>query len=135
MRSIVHQDEDHPYRLMTIPARTTRESLACLAETRAEELEGFLTGVFGEQERLEVPEPLGESLDTLMELDGIFSGMQALLEDPEKPASTKDLEGLRKQFTELTAIAEQEIHAIVVEARVLREQELALEQKEGSAVH
>ncbi len=130
-----HQDEGHPYRLMTFPARTTRESLACLAETRVEELEGFLTGVFGDQERLEVPEPLGESLDTLMELDGIFSGMQALLEDPAKPASAKDLQGLRKQIAELTTIAEQEIHAVVVGARVLREQIGALEEKEGSAVH
>jgi hypothetical protein len=131
----VHQDEGHPYRLMTFPARTTRESLACLAETRVEELEGFLTGVFGDQERLEVPEPMGESLDTLMELDGIFSGMQALLEDPEKPASAKDLNGLRKQIAELTFIAEQEIHAVVVGARMLREQIGALEEKDGSAVH
>jgi hypothetical protein len=131
----VHQDEGHPYRLMTFPARTTRESLACLAKTRVEELKGFLTGVFGDQENLEVPEPMGESLDTLMELDGIFSGMQALLEDPEKPASAKDLEGLRKHITKLTAIAEQEIHAVVLGARVLREQAVALEEKEGSAVH
>lgn len=130
----VHQDEGHPYRLMTFPARTTRESLACLAETRVEELKGFLTGVFGDQEDLEVPEPMGESLDTLMELDGIFSGMQALLEDPAKPASAKDLEGLRKHITKLTAIAEQEIHAVVLGARVLREQIGALEEKEGSAV-
>ena len=78
---------------------------------------------------------MGESLDTLMELDGIFSGMQALLEDPEKPASAKDLEGLRKHITKLTTIAEQEIHAVVVGARVLREQIGALEEKEGSAVH
>ena len=41
----VHQDEEHPYRLMTFPARTTRESLACLAKTRVEELKGFLTGI------------------------------------------------------------------------------------------
>ena len=64
-----------------------------------------------------------------------MAGMQALLEDPAKPASAKDLEGLRKQFAELTAIAEQEIHAVVVGARVLREQIGALEEKEGAAVH
>jgi hypothetical protein len=131
----VHQDEGHPYRLMTFPARTTRENLACLAKTRVEELKGFLTGVFGDQENLEVPEPMGESLDTLMELDGIFSGMQELLEDPAKPASAKDLEGLRKHITKLTAIAEQEIHAVVVGARMLREQEFVLDKKEGRFVH
>ncbi len=59
----VHQDEGHPYRLMNFPARTTRESLACMAETRMEELKGLLAGVLGDQENLEVPEPMGESLD------------------------------------------------------------------------
>ncbi len=131
----VHQDEGHPCRLMAFPARATRESLACLAEARVEELEGFLTGVFGDQEHLEVPAPMGESLDTLMELEGIFAGVQALLEDPEKPASARDLEGLRKQLAELTAIVEQEIHAVVMGARVLREQDVALDQKVGSVEH
>ncbi|MHB8385266.1 hypothetical protein [Metallibacterium sp.] len=68
---------------------------------------------------------MGEPLDTLMELDGIFSGTQALLEDPAKPANAKDLEGLRKHITKLTAIAEQEIHAVVLGAHVLREQACA----------
>ena len=131
----VHQDEGRPYRLMTFPARGTRASLACLVKTRVEELEGFLTGVFGEQERLEVPAPMGESLDTLMELEGIFAGVQGLLEDPEKPAGARDLNGLGTQLAKLTAIAEQEIHAVVMGARVLREQDVAPEDKAGSALH
>jgi transposase-like protein len=52
-----------------------------------------------------------------------------------KLASAKELEGLRKHITKLTAIAAQEIHAVVVGARVLREQIGAQEEKEGSAVH
>jgi len=116
----VHQDEKQPYRLMKFPAGVTRASLACLAETRAEEIDGFLTGVFGDQENIEVPEPMGASLDTLMELVGIFSGMQALLEDPEKPASAEDLEGLKTHIAELTAIAEHEIHDVCCAIRSVR---------------
>lgn len=131
----VHQDDKQPYRLMPTPVRATRKGLASLAKTRAEEIDGFLTGVFGDQENLEVPEPMGTSLDTLMELVGIFAGMQALLEDPEKPASTEDLEGLKAHVVELTAIAEREIHDVVIGTRVLREQEGAMKERAEAGVH
>lgn len=101
----IHQDEMQPYQLMPTPARATRKSLASLAETRAEEIDGFLTGIFGDQENLEVPEPMGAALDTLMELVGIFAGMQALLEDLEKPAGVEDLKSLKAHVVELTASA------------------------------
>jgi len=124
-----HQDETQPYRLTPMPARATRKSLASLVETRAEEIHGFLTGIFGDQENLEVPEPMAESLDILMELREMFSGMQALLEDPEKPASTAELKTLKAHTAELTHIVEREIHSVVIVARVLREQEGAMEEK------
>ena len=125
----VHQDETQPYRLTPMPAQATRKSLASLVETRAEEVHGFLTGFFGDQENLEVPEPMGESLDTLMELGEMFSGMQALLEDSEMPASTADLKALKAHIAELTNIIEQEIHSVVIVARILREQEGAMEEQ------
>ena len=93
----MHQDEAHPCRLMALPTRVTRESLACVAEIRVEELHGFLTGVFGDEENLELPGSMGESLDRLMELEGIFAGMQELLEDPDQPATASDLKGLQSK--------------------------------------
>jgi len=131
----VHQDETQPYRLTPMPARATRKSLASLVETRAEEIHGFLTGIFGDQENLEVPEPMAESLDTLMELGEMFSGMQALLEDPVKTASTADLKALRAHLAKLTNIVEQEIHTVVIGARVLREQEGAMEEETELTEH
>lgn len=131
----MHQDETQPYRLMPMPARATRQSLASLVETRAEEIHGFLTGIFGDQENLEVPEPMAESLDTLMELGEMFSGMQALLEDPQKPASTTDLKALKTHLAELTHIVEQEIHSVVIGGRILREQEGAMAEKTELTEH
>jgi len=131
----VHQDEAQPYRLMPMPARATRKTLASLIATRAEEIRGFLMGIFGDQEDLEVPEPMAESLDILMELRDMFSGMQALLEDPEKPASTAELKTLKAHTAELTHIVEREIHAVVIAARVLREQEGAMEEKTEMTEH
>ena len=131
----VHQDETQPYRLLSMPPRATRQSLGSLVETRAEEIHGFLTGLFGDQENLEVPGPMADSLDTLMALGEIFSGMQTLLEDPEKPASTDDLEGLKAHIAELTKIAEQEIHAVVIGGRFLREQEGAMGEKTEITEH
>ena len=131
----VHQDETQPYRLTPMPARATRQSLTSLVETRADEIHGFLTGIFGDQETLEVPESMADSLDTLVELGEVFSGMQTLLEDPEKAASLTDLKALKVHIAELTHIVEQEIHAVVIVARVLREHEGAMEEKTGRAVH
>jgi len=130
-----HQDETQPYRLTPMPARATRQTLASLVETRAEEIHGFLTGIFGDQENLELPEPMADSLDTLMELDEVFSGMQALLEDPGKPASTADLKVLKAHLAELTHTVEQEIHSVVIVARVLREQEGAMKEKTELTEH
>ena len=70
-----------------------------------------------------------------MELGEAFSGMQALLGDHEKPASPADLKALKVHIAELTHIVEQEIHAVVIVARVPREQEGAMEEKTGRAVH
>ena len=131
----VHQHETQPYRLTPMPARATRKGLASLVETRAEEIHGFLTGIFGDQENLEVPEPMAESLDTLMELGEMFSGMQVLLEDSEKPASAADLKALKAHITELTNIIEQEIHSVVIVARILREQEGAMEEQTELTEH
>ncbi len=78
---------------------------------------------------------MGESLDALMEVEGIFAGMQELLEDPAQPATASDLKGLRAQVAELTAIAERAMHAVVLDARTLREQELARDEKRGAVVH
>ena len=82
-----------------------------------------------------VPEPMAESLDTLMELDEMFSGMQALLDDPEKPASTACLKALKAHLAELTRVVEHEMHAVVIMARGLREQEGATNEKAELTEH
>jgi hypothetical protein len=78
---------------------------------------------------------MAESLDILMELRDMFSGMQALLEDPEKPASTAELKTLKANTAELTHIVEREIHSVVILARVLREQEGAMGEKTEMTEH
>jgi hypothetical protein len=65
----------------------------------------------------------------------MFSGMQALLEDPQKPASTTDLKALKTHLAELTHIVEQEIHSVVIGGRILREQEGAMAEKTELTEH
>lgn len=131
----VHQDADHPFQLTPLPRQATRESLACVAKTRAEELDGFLTGVFGDQEKLNVPDPMGQSLESLMDLEDEISNVQTLLDDPDQATGASVLEGIGRQLVELTATAEREIHAVVMAARNMRELDDALEQKAASVVH
>jgi hypothetical protein len=51
-----HQDRSLPFRLMRIETAPTREGLAALALMRRQELDGFIEGLFGREEQVDLPE-------------------------------------------------------------------------------
>ena len=128
----VHQVDDRPYRLMKPPKLAKRSSVAFIAKVREEELEGFLHGIFGDGEDLQVPGPMAQALENLMQMSGMFAGICELLADSSKPASTEDLQGLMDNITKLTAIAEAEIHDVAMEARMMREGDGAMLRQQSS---
>jgi hypothetical protein len=128
----VHQETDRPYRLMKPPRRASRPSVAFIAKVREEELEGFLHGIFGDGEDLQVPGPMAQALENLMQMSGMFAGICELLADSSKPASAADLQGLMDNIAKLTAIAETEMHDVVMEARMMREGDGAMQRQQSS---
>jgi hypothetical protein len=120
-----HQERSAPFRLTRMEVAATREGMARLARLRREELEGFVEGLFGDKESLNLPERAHKALSALAEIRAMLEGAQVLAEDPTKPAASDDIAVTIGHFRELTRIAEHEIHEAVLSCTRARRQMLA----------
>lgn len=69
-----HQDRDSPFRLTRIETVPTRAGLAAMALMRRQELDGFIHGLFGREEAVDLPERAHRGLDFLGQMRAIRSG-------------------------------------------------------------
>jgi len=81
-----HQERNMPFRLMRVAVPETREGLAQLAQIRREELDGFVEGLFGAAESLELPQRAHHAIEALSELRAIFDGLHELANNPANPS-------------------------------------------------
>ena len=117
-----HQERSAPFRLVRIEIPETREGLARIALIRREELDGFVEGLFGKEQSLELPERAHRALDALSELRAIFDGLHELAGNPTKPVTSDDIAQTRRNVRELTKIGEREIHEVVLSCTRARRQ-------------
>ena len=120
-----HQERAAPFRLTRMEVPATREGMAELARLRREELEGFIEGLFGDKESLDLPERAHKALGTLAEIRAMLEASQVLAEDPTKPAPPGEIAVTLGHFRELTRIAEHERHEAVLSCTRARRQILA----------
>ena len=120
-----HQERSAPFRLVRAEIPETREGLVRIALVRREELDGFVEGVFGKEESLELPERAHRALDTLSELHAIFDGLYELAGNPTKPVTADDILHTRRNIRELTKVGEREIHEVVLSCTRARRQLLS----------
>ena len=120
-----HQERSVPFRLTRVEVPATREGMATLARLRREELEGFVEGLFGDKESLDLPERAHKALGTLAEIRAMLEGAQVLADDPSKPAAPDDIAATIGHFRELTRIAEHEMHEALLSCTRARRQMLA----------
>jgi hypothetical protein len=119
-----HQDRNSPFWLARIETAPTREGLAGLALTRRQELDGFIEGLFGREEVVDLPERAHRGLDELGQMRALFAGVLQLAGNGTKQANDKDVETTLRRMRELTKIAEHEIHAVVLSCNRARKQML-----------
>lgn len=117
-----HQERNAPFRLTRIAIPETREGLAHIALIRRDELDGFVEGLFGAEEGLELPERAHHALKSLSEMRAIFDGLHKLAGNPAKPVSPDDIPQTRRNIRELTKIGEREIHEVVLSCTRARRQ-------------
>ena len=117
-----HQERSAPFRLTRMNVPASREGLVALARLRREELDGFVDGLFGDQERLDVPERAAKALDALAQLRAMVEATRVLADDTSKPAEPGEMAVTLHHFREMTRIAEHEMHEVVLSCTRARRQ-------------
>jgi hypothetical protein len=117
-----HQEPSAPFRLVQIEVPGTREGLERLALTRQEELEGFVEGLFGDSESLDLPEQAHRALGVLGEIRAMITATREVAGNPGKPGTSADVHETFELFREITRIAEHEIHQAVLSCVRMRGQ-------------
>ena len=120
-----HQERSAPFRLSRPDVAATREGLATLALIRRQELDGFVEGLFGAEETMDLPERAHRSLGTLSEMRALIAGVLDVATNGNKAATVGDIEGTLRHMREMTRIAEHEMHAVVLSCKRARRDMLA----------
>lgn len=120
-----HQDRDSPFRLTRIETVPTRAGLAAMALMRRQELDGFIHGLFGREEAVDLPERAHRGLDFLGQMRALFAAVLHVATDEGKAATDTDMEKTLRHTREMTKNAEHEIHAIVLYCKRARKHMLA----------
>jgi hypothetical protein len=121
-----HQERSAPFRLVRPDVMATREGLATLAMIRCRELDGFVEGLFGDEETIGLPQRAHRGLDTLSKMRALMAALSRMARDETKAATDQDVQTSLRNVREMTKIAEHEIHAIVLSCARARRQMLAV---------
>jgi hypothetical protein len=120
-----HQDRDSPFRLTRIETAPTREALAALALMRVQEIEGFVHGLFGRKEEIDLPERAHRALDDLGKMRALFGAVQKVASGVVKDATLDNMEVTLRHMREMTKNAEHAMHTVVLYCKRARRQMLA----------
>jgi hypothetical protein len=119
-----HQSTKHPFRLPRFEVTPTRQALHDLAHTRAQELKGFVDGLFGAEIEMLLPQKAHEAVVALAELHTMFDGAAGMLADEAKPAPVHELKALLRNLQQMTIIADEQINKAVQSCKRARGQHL-----------
>lgn len=122
-----HQDRRTPFRLTRELVPVTRADLLALALLRTEELSGFVDGLYGDADELELPEKAHAAVDKLVELHGMFEAAATLLGDKSQPAPQQELAEFARNGQVMTRIAEELINKTIQSCKRARVERLKME--------
>jgi hypothetical protein len=105
-----HQKRSQPFRLMRMVVPQTIKGLAAITLMRREEIDGFVDGLFGTEESIDLPERGYRALGELGEIRAMLAGACELANRPDQETSGEDVTGLLANINQLTKIAEHELH-------------------------
>ena len=130
-----HQDRASPFRLLRTETTPTREELAALALMRRQELDGFVAGLFGRSDAIDLPERARRSLNGTRRDHGVGSAVFEVVNDETRSATERAMETTLRHMREMTKSAEHETHAIVMACARARKQMLARMPTKRPTVH
>ena len=130
-----HQAATKPFKLTPVQVKQTREGVHHYALVRKQEIEGFLDGLFGSHEEMDMPESAHNGLDALGQIRAMLAGAINLLDDTGKPAPPDELKGLADNLQALEPILEQEMNTVILSCTRARRQLLAETRLSRPTVH
>ncbi len=119
-----HQNSRTPFRLPRFEVLPTRQALLDLARMRAQELKGFVDGLFGTEDEMLLPQKAHEAVVALSELHAMFDGAAGLLADDSMLAPAQELKGLLRNLQQMTIVADEHINKAVQSCKRARGQRL-----------
>jgi hypothetical protein len=109
-----HRERRVPFRLLELDVPPDREGLGQLAVVRREELEGFMEGLFGPKETLDLPHRAYRALEKLSEIRMSLYTLQLSFAGAIEPATPAEIASTLGALRMLTKTAEHEIHEVVL---------------------
>ena len=88
-----HQERNAPFRLTRFDVPATREGLATLAFIRRQELDGFIDGLFGAEESIDLPKRAHRGLDTISKIRARIAAVVDVASDGQKAGTAEEVEG------------------------------------------
>ena len=101
------------------------EGLKHLALVRLQELDGFIEGLFGANDQIDLPERAHVALGVLAEIRAMLAGIVDVLDDDSKPAQPGELKSLLHNLQKMTLIVETEMNKAILSCKRARVQNMA----------
>ena len=124
-RLTLHQDRKNPFRLSRFNVTETRAGLEHFTRVRREEIDGFFEGLFGAAESINLPEKAHLALNQLSELRATLEGVRGVAADEFEPAIASEISMTLRHLRQLTRIAEDEMHAVILSCKRARRNMIA----------
>ena len=102
------------------------EGLGQLTQVRRQELDGFMIGLLGNAEHIDLPPRAHQAVEELAEMRSIIEGARMLTADPTKTGTTVEIADTIDNIGKLPQIAETEIHEAVVACASARAQLMSM---------
>ena len=110
---VSHQTPETPFALVPVDLAMTQEGLHRYARTRSEEVIGFLEGILGGGDSVDVPPESHEALGILEELASMLLGITDLFERGDGADGVTGYTELAQNLAELTKIATVEMNRVI----------------------
>jgi hypothetical protein len=119
-----HQNRGTPFRLVRVAQPETQKGLHRLTLIRSQEIDGFVHGLFGNEEVVDLPKRAHRALDNLSEARGLLERLHHATRPTVEPA-VPDIEAACRTVRELSKKSEHEIHEAVIACARARRQMIA----------
>ncbi len=131
-----HQSRSKPFRLSRGTTGSTSEDLQRFCRTRTEEFEGFIDGLFGAEEAVDLPERAVEGMEELGKINAMFhAALELVTRKPIVSATSDDLSTTFRNLKQYERFAEKEIHAVILSCKKARAQSMTWEDTTPPTLH